>query len=60
MATPNRSTLDSRDPGGKETLAQKAERMMEDPFGSMIAGLVAPAAALGVALSAMFGLALVW
>ena len=43
-----------------ETLAQKTARVIEDPFGSVIAGILTPAAAVGVVVSAIYGLALVY
>jgi len=35
-----------------------SERIIHDPFGSVIAGVVAPTAAFGFVLSAMYGIAL--
>lgn len=43
-----------------ETFADRAARVIGDPVGSAVAGLVPPAAAFGFVISAMYGLALVY
>ena len=41
-----------------ETFGQKLARWIDDPFASVIVGLVAPSAAVAVVVTAIFGLAL--
>ncbi|MEQ8861647.1 MAG: hypothetical protein RIC56_23645 [Pseudomonadales bacterium] len=45
--------------GAPETWRQRAARSIEDPFESMLAGLIAPTAAVGFAAAAMLGLAVI-
>jgi hypothetical protein len=45
-------------PAVAETFGQKLARWIDDPFASVIVGLVAPSAAVAVVVSAIFALAL--
>jgi len=51
-STPESSTAD--------TWGQRTARLIEDPVGSVVAGVVAPAAAVGVVVSAIYGLGLIY
>jgi len=59
MSTSQHGATLTKSDAGAESLAQQAVRVIEDPVGSAIAGLVTPAAAFGLVLSGMYGLALI-
>ena len=60
MSAPERDPVSSLETAAADTLGQKAVRVMEDPFGSMVAGLIAPAAAVGAVVSGILGLAVIY
>lgn len=42
-----------------DTLSERAARVIQDPFGSVIAGVAATATSFGLVISAIYGLSLV-
>jgi hypothetical protein len=53
-----RADVSNATPVAAETFGQKLARWIDDPFASVIVGLVAPSAAVAVVVTSIFGLAL--
>jgi hypothetical protein len=60
MSAPdNHETIDTQVPG-QRTFGEKMASVIDDPFGSVIAGIVAPTIAVGFVISGILGLGLVY
>jgi hypothetical protein len=54
------TTTDTQQTAGPKTLGQRITQWIEDPFASVIAGIIAPTFAVAFLLSAMYGLSKIY
>lgn len=54
------TATDTQQTTGRKTLGQRISQWIEDPFASVIAGIIAPTFAVAFLLSAMYGLAQIY
>ncbi|MEZ5557024.1 MAG: hypothetical protein R3E86_22515 [Pseudomonadales bacterium] len=59
MSQPDREASTRPETAAAATLGERTARLIEDPVGSVVAGLIAPAAAVGFVVSGIYGLALI-
>jgi hypothetical protein len=59
MTPTDSNDLIAPEAAGPESLAQKLARWIDDPFASVIVGLVAPTAAVAVVVSSIYGIGLI-